>query len=170
MLDVEKQVELEIKGLKFRGYIDRIDRTESMERIVIDHKTGANYLTKNWDPELMSDPQMPMYATAEEACDGLAYLSIYRTSDGLKCRWQGIGISTQPEVSDGLDDSIGNFASLTELKDAWRERLTEIVTDHLDGKAEVEPVQDDVCRFCHLSNLCRVYEDPTLNYAGGDED
>ena len=170
VLDVEKEVELEIKGLKFRGYIDRIDRTDSMERIIIDHKTGPNYLTKNWDPELMSDPQMPMYATAVEACDGLAYLSIYRTSDGLKCRWQGIGTSTQPEVSDGLDGSIGNFASLTELKDAWRKRLTEIVTDHLDGKADVEPVQDDVCRFCHLSNLCRVYEDPTLNYVGGDEE
>lgn len=169
VLDVEKQVEVEIEGLTFRGYIDRIDRTATMERVIIDHKTGASYTPKRWDPDRLNDPQMPMYATAEAACDGIAYLSIYRTSNGLATRWEGVGQSTNPDIVGELEEDLGNYASLTELKHAWRARLSQIVKDHLDGKADVDPVDSDVCTYCHLSNLCRIYEDENLSYTGGED-
>ena len=159
VLEIEKEVNVEIEGLTFKGYIDRIDRTESMHQLIIDHKTGMSYTPKNWDPELLSDTQMPLYATANEDCDGLAYLSVYRTADGLKSRWQGLGQSSGEEVKGELSENLGNFESLAALKDAWRDRLSEIVTNHLAGQADVDPVQPEVCSYCHLSNLCRIYED-----------
>ncbi|MCY4129140.1 MAG: PD-(D/E)XK nuclease family protein [Gammaproteobacteria bacterium] len=169
VIAVEKQVDFEIEGLKFRGYIDRIDRTKEMERLIIDHKTGSSYMPKSWDPDALSDPQMPMYATAETACDGIAYLSIFRTSNGLVTRWQGVGQSTNPDVEIELDEELGNYGSLAALKAAWRDRLSQIVLDHLDGKADVDPVDSDVCKYCHLTNLCRIYEDPNQRYISGEE-
>ena len=169
VLEVEKEVTVEFEGLTFKGYIDRIDRTDSMNRLIIDHKTGSSYTPNSWDPELLSDTQMPLYASAEEGCDGLAYLSIYRTVDGLKSRWDGIGQSTEEGIKSELREGLGEFESFAALKDAWRGRLSEVVTDHLAGKAEVNPVQPEVCTYCHLSNLCRIYEDQNLAYTRGAE-
>ena len=165
VLEVEKDVNVEIEGLTFTGRVDRIDRTESMHQLIIDHKTSNNFSPENWDPELLSDTQMPLYATANPDCDGLAYLSIYRTADGLKSRWQGVGQSSGERVKGELDEALGNFESFAALKDAWRDRLATVVTDHLAGQADVAPVQPDVCTQCHLSNLCRIYEDQTSSYA-----
>ena len=169
MLEVEKEVTVEIEGLTFKGYIDRIDSTDSMNRLIIDHKTGSSYIPNSWDPKLLSDTQMPLYAIAEEGCDGLAYLSVYRTVDGLTSRWQGVGQSTNEDIESELNEGLGEFDSLAALKEAWRDRLSEIVTDHLAGKADVNPVQPDVCTYCHLSNLCRIYEDQNLAYTRGEE-
>ena len=165
ILAIEKKVTVDIDGLTFTGYIDRIDRTESMHHLIIDHKTGSSYTPKNWNPESLSDPQMPLYATAEDGCDGIAYLSVFNTKDGLKSRWDGIGQSTDGTKKTKLRETLGSFESLAALKDAWRVRLSEIVTDHLAGKADVDPVQADVCKYCHLSNLCRIYEDQNLGYS-----
>ena len=169
VLEVEKRVNLEINGLAFKGYIDRIDRTETLNRLIIDHKTGSSYSTKSWDPDQMSDTQMPMYATAEANCDGIAYLSIFRTVDGLRTRWQGVEQLTQQDKAYELAVNLGNYESLDSLKNAWRDRLTQTVSDHLDGKADVRPVNQDVCTYCHLSNLCRVYEDQSIDYEKGED-
>lgn len=169
VLELEKQINVEIEGLTFTGYIDRIDRTDAMERLIIDHKTGSSYTPNRWNPDQLNDPQMPIYATAEAACDGIAYLSIYRTSNGLANRWQGVAHSTNPKDEIELAEALGEYASLGALKDAWRDRLAQIVNDHLAGRADVNPVDDDACRYCHLSNLCRIYEDVNPSYAGGEE-
>ena len=168
VLEIEKEVNVEIEGLTFKGYIDRIDSTESMRHLIIDHKTGSSYTPKRWDPEFLSDTQMPLYATAEDGCDGLAYLSIFRVVDGLGSRWQGIGQSAGEDGNGELSENLGNFESFASLKDAWRDRLSEIVTDHLAGKADVDPVEPDVCEYCHLTNLCRIYEDQTSSIANDE--
>ena len=165
VLEVEKEISVEINGLTFKGKIDRIDRTDSLDCLIIDHKTGSSYSPSSWNPDQMSDTQMPMYVAAQTGCDGVAYLSIYRTVDGLRTRWQGVEEIAQEEKEYELDVRLGDYASLDSLKQAWRDRLSRIVSDHLAGRADVSPVDDDVCTYCHLSNLCRVYEDKTMNYA-----
>ncbi|MCY4093628.1 MAG: PD-(D/E)XK nuclease family protein [Gammaproteobacteria bacterium] len=165
VVEVEKEINIEIQGLTFKGYIDRIDRTESLDCLIIDHKTGSSYTTSSWDPDQMSDTQMAMYATAETDCDGVAYLSIYRTVDGLRTRWQGVEQVVQQEQEYELAVKLGNYESLDSLKQAWRDRLCQIVSEHLDGKADVSPVEPDVCTYCHLSNLCRIYEDQSKDYS-----
>lgn len=169
VLEVEKEVDIEIKGLTFKGYIDRIDRTETLDRLIIDHKTGSSYIPNSWNPDEMKDTQMPMYATAEAECDGIAYLSIFRTVDGLKSRWQGIEQSSKPDGQIELAEKLGDYESLDSLKKAWRDQLTQVVADHLDGRADVNPVTQDVCSYCHLTNLCRIYEDQTIEYASDEE-
>ena len=165
VLEVEKEIHTEINGLTFMGKIDRIDRTDTLDCLIIDHKTGSSYTPNSWDPDQMSDTQMPMYATAEANCDGIAYLSIYRTIDGLRSRWQGVEQSTQHDEANELAVVLANYESLEALKQAWRDRLSQIVADHLDGRADVSPVDSNVCTYCHLSNLCRIYEDQTIEYA-----
>ena len=169
VIAVEKEIHAEINGLTFKGKIDRIDRTDALDCLVIDHKTGSSYTPNSWNPDQLSDTQMPMYAVAETDSDGVAYLSIYRTANGLRTRLQGVEEVSQQDKEYELAANLGDYQSLDSLKQAWRERLSQVVSDHLDGRADVSPVEPNVCTYCHLSNLCRVYEDQPIDYARDEE-
>ena len=161
VIETEKKIKIELNGLTFTGYIDRIDRTEALNEIVIDHKTSDNYKPNYWDPAAMHDTQMPMYATGQDSCDGLAYMNIFPTSSGIKATWRGMSEWPPDNSAKELASGFEGIESFADVKHAWRKRLEEIVEQYLAGKADVEPINESVCKYCHLENLCRIYEQKT---------
>lgn len=160
VLAVEKEIQVEISGLTFNARIDRIDRTDSLDLLVVDHKTSSNYHVKSWNPTELSDSQMPLYAIGIPACDGVAYITTFRDRNGsMKTQFAGIVDTEEEPEAKGLAIRLGD-QDLPALKTSWSRKLEEAVQDHLEGHAEVKPVNDEVCRYCHLSNACRIYERP----------
>lgn len=66
---VEKRFSLEIGGVQFNGFVDRIEKTPDGRYTVVDFKTGAAY--KN-SKTIRDDPQMNVYALAVENLYGQA--------------------------------------------------------------------------------------------------
>ncbi len=167
VIATEKDVSIEINGLTFTGKVDRIDRIQNSIDVIIDHKTTSSPKKPiDWDPDKLVDTQMPLYALAVKDCDALAYLNVYRRTTDIRAEWHGVGKptsilgkpATKPEAK-RWTDHLGKYSSLTELKEEWQLYLEQLVEDYFEGKALVNPIDETkVCRYCHLSNLCRIYE------------
>ena len=63
----EGRAEAAISGLPLSLRIDRIDRLEmpdgSFRYLVLDYKSSASLTSATWEPDSMSEPQLPVYAT-----------------------------------------------------------------------------------------------------------
>lgn len=166
VLALEKQIQVTFGGLTFKGYIDRIDETGELKKLIIDHKTGNknNYKVEKWDPNALIEPQIPMYAVAERDCDGLAYFAFGSSPNekapkvtGIRCE-----IEDRDSIPQGLQEGLysnqnpDEHLNLQTLKQQWQQRLKNVVDEHLNGVATVAPVEEKVCDFCHLASLCRI--------------
>jgi RecB family exonuclease len=152
--DGEEPVDLELgdgRVVRFRGRIDRIDRSPDGRRTVVyDYKTGRV-------PDSDDDPvsagralQLPVYALAARAREG--------TDDATACYWY-------TRVEDPDD-------ALVEISlDATEDRFVDVVTTIVDGISggcfpayPGEPTWDhrsrsdswDMCKYCDFDRLCPV--------------
>lgn len=164
VIGIEKEIETTIGGLPFSGRIDRIDKTQDSSHAVIDFKTGKSPRVKHWDPEQLQDTQMPIYATSEEGCDALAYLKVFRDRDKIKTNFEILSSKADPAsiceftgkpIKDTL---VTDYESFDNLKKAWTQKLNQLVSDNLRGYAAVDPVSNDICKYCDLQNHCRIHE------------
>ena len=172
VLALESPITFECEGLTFKGRIDRIDRTGELNRLVIDHKTGStlNYNQLNWDPNELKDTQMPMYALAEDSCDGIAYITFSNKDAQPKPDLRGIRRPVEnvgdvpPRLFEVLHKDKAPY-SLEELKPTWEKVLQKAIQDFLSGVAEVRPVDEKkVCEYCHLDSLCRINEHQSTSF------
>ena len=151
--DGEKPVDLELgdgRVVRFRGRIDRIDRSPDGRRTVVyDYKTGRV-------PSSDDDPvsagralQLPVYALAARAREG--------TDDATACYWYTREDPVHALVEISLDATEGRFV--------------DVVTTIVDGISggcfpayPGEPSWDhrsrtdswDMCRYCDFDRLCPV--------------
>ena len=153
---VEEQVEIEIGGLKFRGRIDRVDKTADLREAIIDYKTSKNYKVKVWDPAQFKDPQLPMYSLASPTIDGVGFYSVYRGGSSFEGTG-GMAYKADAKAREFKTDFKG-ITSFEELKVIWFQLIEELVFRHLEGYAEVNPIDDNVCSYCHLQHHCRIFE------------
>src|SRR5471030_421944 len=56
----------ELKGVRFRVRIDRIDRLADGREVIVDYNTGSPSV-HSWDTERPEEPQLPLYSTMHEA-------------------------------------------------------------------------------------------------------
>ena len=158
VIAIEKKTEVEIEGIRFEPRIDRIDKTKDYDCFVIDNKTGKTVPSpKSWNPDNLQDTQMPLYAVTEEACDELGYMHVTRKDGKVTANLKTTYDRSIREIKAEYDGFDG-------LKIAWREKLATLVRDFLAGKAEVAPVNNSVCNYCHLANNCRIFEETELTY------
>lgn len=154
----EQKILMEFAGLKLEGKIDRIDETPA-GTVLIDYKTGRAG-RNGWRPEpRIVDPQLPAYALAMDPRPAaLAFARI--RPDELK--FEGLCET---------DAGIPGVAELAAAKGAWKEsedwnallgewqkKLNALAISFQEGRAEVDPRDDQVCRHCHLHALCRIQE------------
>lgn len=153
----EEQRNIEINGLWFRIVVDRIDRLEDGNILVVDYKTGQ-YQVKDWLGERPAEPQVPFYSLVEEREPAGVYFGLVRKGG---CRYIGIG------EDDGLipgtigfveSDLAKEYGSWKGLLAFWKKQLEGLALEFKQGLARVDPLsKQKSCRYCRLQPLCRIY-------------
>ena len=159
----EQELLQDIEGQQIRLIIDRIDRLETGEEVVIDYKTGKVQPGK-WFGDRPEDPQLPLYATSTEKMPAAVVFSVIRDEE---CVYKGVTI--EDGIFPGLPPRQGPGAPL--LREAgkkmpetigkWREILHRLMADFLLGEARIDPKDGPkTCNnsYCDLHALCRIHE------------
>jgi len=158
VVDHQREIPLELAGLRLRVRPDRLDRLRDGSLVILDYKSGKQSLgPSQWRTPRPGKPQLPSYAVAlagespAPAIGGVAF-ALVRPGD---CSMAGIG--ERPEIlgkkssrGDGLKDSLAS----------WRPELESLVRDFRSGDARVDPKHPSTCKkdYCGLHALCRVAE------------
>jgi len=153
-LEVARSVKIGEIELKLR--IDRIDRLDNGEDILIDFKTGQTSVS-DWFGERPREPQLPLYCvTHEQEPCGVAF-GVIRPFEAF---FHGLTKEKEllPKVNTldklRVKEKEENWASQN-LK--WKSTMTNLVKDFSEGVADVAPLDgESTCRLCHLKMLCRV--------------
>ncbi|GAB4268877.1 MAG: PD-(D/E)XK nuclease family protein [Deferrisomatales bacterium] len=148
--------EVEVAGLTLRVRVDRVDRTEGGGHLLVDYKTGQPK-PERWFEERPREPQLPLYALACPEARGIAYGVVRPGECALKAAGEAGGLP-------------GDVAGWEEQVARWRERLEGLAREIREGRAEVAPLDEEVCRYCRLPPLCRIDEAGFGEEAEGEEE
>ncbi|HRE31228.1 MAG TPA: PD-(D/E)XK nuclease family protein, partial [Candidatus Berkiella sp.] len=149
---VEWQKEYELLEMTFRLRIDRVDKTELNETILIDYKSGQFQLTQIWGDRPKA-PQLPLYylATIAEQPQALCVAKLNRQTDGYE------GISRHSLAIKGIKEL--TFMPWEELESYWSGTLSTLVASFKKGDAMASPLEGAAtCRYCALTSFCRINE------------
>ena len=148
---VEEGHVVTIAGFEFQTKVDRIEKMSSLGSTVIDYKTGQ-VSVRDWDPDRLVEPQMPLYATAVEDCNALMYAVIASDKTSYK------GLATKKTKSlRSVNVPPDGFKA---RKQDWKEALEGLVEDFKNGRAVVDPYDTTkACRYCQLEDFCRVFDE-----------
>ncbi|MBM3815061.1 MAG: hypothetical protein FJW20_25860 [Acidimicrobiia bacterium] len=143
----EKRV-VELAGLRLKTRADRVDELADGRRILIDYKSTAPSPAA-WEGERPKEPQLPLYAIAEQApLAGLAFVDFRRKETRFR------GIAASEEVLPGAQAE----RDFEGRRREWRRVLEGLAGAYLEGRAEVDPQSGKDCKWCHLHSLCRIHD------------
>jgi ATP-dependent helicase/nuclease subunit B len=160
VLQPEAERMIELAGLQMKIYIDRIDRNEIGEHIILDYKTGETSVS-DWFGDRPDEPQLPLYALSEmdsgNEVAALCFAQI-RSSDATFN-----GISQEKDQMPGIPSwnqqrQTKSFDSWNSILNDWRATLEKLAGDFVAGIAPVDPKTSSTCRYCELAGVCRVNE------------
>jgi ATP-dependent helicase/nuclease subunit B len=159
-------------ALQIRTRIDRIDRLASGQLAVLDYKTGQPDPLQ-WLDARMTEPQLPVYASQYQA-EQLGAVLFAQVRSGA-CRFRGLvegegafpGLPekrlTQRLAETGCD-------SLAAVTRHWEATLQALAAQFTSGWAAVDPIDENqACRFCDLTSLCRIRESVAVPEGGSDD-
>ncbi len=153
----EKNSVVELKGLKIKIRIDRVDRLASQDEILIDYKTGETNVG-DWFGARPRDPQLPFYCvTREPKPVGIAFAVVRPETVAFK------GVAKDKEVLVGLKSleqtkHVGSEEHWGEQCEVWGKTLETLAENFREGVAAVEPLEGEkTCRLCSLKPLCRIH-------------
>jgi len=159
----EKEILPVIKGQPIRLIIDRVDKLQSGEEIIIDYKTGK-VEPKKWFGDRPEDPQLPLYAISADKPPAAMVFGIVR-DDG--CLYKGVvkrgGLlpDLPPKASKATQELIDAGYEMSKTIENWRQILHHLMAGFLAGEAAIDPKHDlKTCdnSYCELQSLCRIGE------------
>ncbi len=158
---MEEQQTADFAGLTLSLRLDRIDRLENGDLLLIDYKTGKPKVTQ-WLGARPEEPQLPLYALVYPApVSGIAYAQL--NIHGLK--WLGLG---------ELGEAFGDIKSPAEnrsceadnwdgLRQHWQQVLEQLAAEVLRGEARVLFRDNESARYsADLEPLNRFAERDSL--------
>jgi ATP-dependent helicase/DNAse subunit B len=144
------QVEVELAlpfpgGVTVKCRIDRIDRMNESECLIVDYKSGK---TKNVERFVESSVKLqgPLYALAVREGLGLETMAMmfHAVRDDRRYGWGSVP---------------GADLNLKPIPDRWiadaQDRTVERLTGFLSGEIHADPTEREHCRWCDYASACR---------------
>jgi ATP-dependent helicase/nuclease subunit B len=152
---VEQETHFEAPGLRLRLRVDRIDRLENGNVLLIDYKSGQQSRNKLKGAR-PKEPQLLVYAASSaDQVDGIFFAEMKPNAV------RAVGLSREKQFeSKSVDIKKHEWNSFLEESRAEVYRLAD---QFVNGYAVVNPLAD-VCGYCASKPLCRV------NEAGGQRE
>ncbi|MBF0193853.1 MAG: PD-(D/E)XK nuclease family protein [Magnetococcales bacterium] len=145
---------IEVGGVKVNFRIDRVDKLESGELVVVDYKTGAASV-QTWFSDRPQEPQMLLYALANK--NKLAAL-VYGQITASEQRYMGLahedGIIPSIDLLESGKYSTDHLDWQT-LLSHWSNVVGHLANQHKTGVVWVDPLPN-ACDWCDFPLLCRV--------------
>ena len=146
----EHDLKLDIKKVKLRGTIDRMDEWDNKIRI-IDYKTGTvdpSKLKINTIEDVFED------ADYDKAFQLLFYTLLYHKNYPKAMQEVEAGILSLRKISDGLY-SVNTAYEATEMMELFEQQLVLIIKQLLDPKIAFTQTNNlDICAYCAYANIC----------------
>ncbi len=150
----EKWQSMDLGQLTLSVQLDRMDELAQGSKVIIDYKTGRPN-PQQWFGQRPDEPQLPLYLVAQdENIDALAFAILRPEELSFK------GISKEENCIPQVN-AIHQYKDIPQEWDAlvseWKNRLTQLAQDFMQGKAQVNPKKPPyTCQYCELHSLCRV--------------
>ncbi|MFA5701548.1 MAG: PD-(D/E)XK nuclease family protein [Desulfuromonas sp.] len=163
VLSVEEREVLQVGPLHIKAVADRVDQIlPHAGMVLLDYKTGMVAL-KDIMGEHLLEPQLPVYALygQQQPVVGFAVAQVRTGACALKGSCVSI-TGGEEETFSPLPLKSMAAAEWDAACAQWRAQLEALAQDIAAGRADVAPVQDNVCQFCDLAPLCRIkQQEPT---------
>ncbi len=155
ILATEKRQKVNIDGLTFEVFIDRLDQDQNGNLLMFDYKTKKDLTLKdigwkNGTAVNIKESQLPIYAL-NNPIDALVFVQL------TSAKTNYIGCSKNNIMTEQLGKN-SNSEQFAILKNHWQISLDETSRDFQNGKAAVIP-QKGACDYCNLDSLCRKLHD-----------
>ena len=157
VMAVEQRIQSEFGGIPITLVIDRIDRTDQGDDLIIDYKTGQAEIS-DWNGDRPKSPQMPLYALALEqqlnySIKGIGFGKLKSNDCAFK------GFTELDNVGASFKTSLSRDKTpWAEQLQEWRRNLSDLAEEFLDGHALVNPSKTNPCQYCDLHSVCRVHQ------------
>jgi len=155
---LEEKLQSEINGILVDIVIDRIDILPDQRRILIDYKTGG-VKPSQWFGLRPEEPQLPLYSSVVKDNKAAVLFAQLKTGE---VTFKGIVSETDliPNLPPRYGDAIIKEAAQRwdEILQEWLLVMQKLAGDFRQGKADVDPKDDQSCQYCQLATLCRIDE------------
>jgi len=160
VLATEHKVQWKHAKLTFEMRIDRLDKTEHGNLVLVDYKSGKNSEI-NWLDERQTEPQLMLYLQAVESSeegtvDGLFIAQVHIEES----RYKGISNSDEIYPGSAVDQKSRMPDTITweSIRQQWELSLSCLVNEFVQGYIPVAPKTNNSCTWCHLQSFCRINE------------
>ena len=151
----ELEMAVTLNQFEFKFQIDRVDKTDTNEFIVIDYKSSQPKVKSL----LSDDPdewQLPLYVLGySENVLAVSYGIVGTQKPKL------IGIRDDTIHFKGLDSvtsaPVESLQSWPAITASWKTKISDMLTRYSSGYANVEPKnRSSSCLYCQFQTLCRI--------------
>ncbi len=155
VVELEQELDIGIAGIFINVKVDRMDRLESGQTVVIDYKTGQNNKIKSWSEERIENPQLPLYAGTNPSVEGACFAQVFPNQHKF------IGTTSEDNIVASIKSPQNNLSlkktlhSWEDARDHWAQSLGMLATEVREGVATITPV-NKACDYCELPSLCRI--------------
>lgn len=134
VIATEQKIETRFSELDLKLRIDRIDQLNDGSHMIIDYKT-SECKTSTWFGDRPDEPQLPLYYVVSSIPIQQIAFAQLRADD----------VALKSHVIEPHEQQL------------WDKTLTQLAQEYLTGIADVRPKDgEQTCRFCDLSNVCRI--------------
>lgn len=168
---MEKKGTLQIGELELRVRLDRVDRLDNGQLLIIDYKTRS-YNVGSMLGERPDEPQLPAYLVMTESDESTAAGVAFASVNPGQMRFTSIinkpNILPDVKVFDKIP-ACAQFSAWSELTAKWKQDLTNLANGFLSGDARVLPKNYPLtCQYCDMKPFCRIHE--RREHADEDQD